>query len=85
MRSSFSTSSLNLGRREVHVWRIPLDATSPDFWSLLSEDERRRALRFIFKRDQIRFVNARASMRSILARYLGIAPEVISLGFPLQP
>lgn len=77
MPSSLSSSSLNLGRQEVHVWRIPLDATSPDLWSLLSEDERRRALRFIFKRDQIRFVNARASMRSILARYLGMAPQAI--------
>lgn len=78
MRSCYSFSSVNIGHGEVHVWRIPLDVTSPDLWTLLSEDERRRALRFVFERDRIRFVNARASMRSILGRYLGIPPQAIA-------
>lgn len=77
MRSCYSFSSVNLGRGEVHVWTIPLDVTSPGLWTLLSEDERQRASRFVFESHRGRFVSARANMRKILARYLGIPPQAI--------
>ena len=67
-----------LGRDDVHVWRASLDPPAPRLWQLarlLSEDERCRAERFCFERDRDRFIAGRGLLRTILARYLDIAPE----------
>lgn len=65
------------GGGEVHVWRIWLDqhpAVVRQLWGMLSDAERARALQFRFARDRDRFIVAHAALRSILSRYLGIAP-----------
>ena len=65
---------LDLGAGAVHVWRIELDVPAlirARLWTVLTEDERRRALRFHFAADTERFVVAHAALRLILARYLG--------------
>ncbi|MDN3658648.1 4'-phosphopantetheinyl transferase superfamily protein [Ferruginibacter paludis] len=68
--------SLNLN--EVHVWRVDLDITPLSknrLLGLLSTDERERAGRFRFERDQKRFIAARGMLRQILGYYLGIPPQ----------
>jgi 4'-phosphopantetheinyl transferase len=61
----------------IHVWRISLSATEEATAALeliLSPDELNRANRFVFARDRVRFVKARASLRAILARYVSLEP-----------
>jgi 4'-phosphopantetheinyl transferase len=68
-----------LGPGEVHVWRVRLDPETPirDWADVLSSDERERAARFLFARDQRRFTVSHASLRSILARYLRADPSML--------
>jgi 4'-phosphopantetheinyl transferase len=73
----FSPGAVIPGRQDVHVWLIRLDRKSKSFWSLLSDDERERAMSFAFETDLIRFVSGRANMRKILARYLGTSAQAI--------
>jgi 4'-phosphopantetheinyl transferase len=59
---------------EVHVWRVPLlsaNAAVGELRGLLSNAERERAARFAFEKDQARFISCRASLRLLLARYVG--------------
>jgi 4'-phosphopantetheinyl transferase len=73
---------------EVHVWKINLKAPGlSDNREVLSNDERVRASRFRFHTDSDRFIAARSSQRTILARYLWTQPaelkfEVNSFGKP---
>lgn len=69
---------------EVHVWRARLDAPwSKNLDLSLSEDDRERAARFRFEGDRHRFLIARASLRTILARYL--KTNAAGLQFELGP
>ncbi len=61
-------------RDEVHVWlaRTAVDAdTLARMSSVLDDEERVRAARYRFDEDRARSIVARASLREILARYLG--------------
>jgi 4'-phosphopantetheinyl transferase len=63
---------------DMHVWRIVLDrsdAIIARLKSILSDDERARAARFYAQRDRERFIIGRGSLRTILGRYLGVAPD----------
>ena len=63
-----------LGRRETHVWLVPLELDAPErdaLASTLEQAERHRAERFRFEHDRRRFVVARGALRAILAGYLG--------------
>jgi 4'-phosphopantetheinyl transferase len=73
-----------LGTREVHVWRVSLDqplAIVERFSQLLSVDEKARAARFHFERDRQHFIVARGCLRTILGRYLEIAPHKIQFTY----
>jgi 4'-phosphopantetheinyl transferase len=62
----------------VHVWRVKLEQPGELVRRLaqtLSQDEQDRAGRFHFERHRRRFIVARAMLRSILGRYLGLEPE----------
>jgi 4'-phosphopantetheinyl transferase len=69
--------ALPLTRDEVHIWRASLEPTSPaqleQLSRLLSPDERERARRFHFQRHREPFIVARATLRLLLGRYLGLA------------
>ncbi len=70
-----------LGRQEVQLWTVSLDAP-PDHGqshlACLSEDERERAKRYRFEQDRSRFVAARAALRRILGGCVGLpAAEVV--------
>lgn len=62
---------------EVHVWRAAIDreALHVDRLALsLSPDERARADRFHFEKDQIQYITTRGILRDILARYTRFKP-----------
>jgi 4'-phosphopantetheinyl transferase len=69
---------------EVHVWRASLeqnDATVNALDRLLTAEERQRAQRFVFNRDQRHFVIARGLLRTILGRYLRRDPAYIQFSY----
>jgi 4'-phosphopantetheinyl transferase len=66
----------------IDVWRIDLDqAPIGHDIAILSADECDRAARFHFERDRKRFQHCRSALRSILGRYLSIAPDVVSFHY----
>ena len=67
--------------RTVDVWSGSLDQPAgvrDRLGSLLSADERERAARFRFDRDRERYVVGRGLLRSLLGRYVGVAPATPS-------
>lgn len=72
-------ASPSLAENEVHVWKVDLSAPVTDVRQL-SPDEHQRAARFHFERDRRHFKIARASLRSILGRYLNLPPESLEFG-----
>lgn len=68
----------------AHVWRASLNLPPEELdrcSSLLTADERARAMRFFRDKDRHRFVAARGTLRSLLSRYLGLAPEEIAFTY----
>jgi 4'-phosphopantetheinyl transferase len=65
----------------IHVWRIDLDGPTEDLQPLLSDDERERADRLNSKQAGDGFVRARGAMRSILGRYLDVAPQTLRFSY----
>lgn len=69
---------------EVHVWRAYLDqkpSTLRELWPNLAIDERQRADKFHFRKDQAHYVIARGVLRDILSRYLGCPPDLIRFSY----
>ena len=68
-----------LGAHDVHVWRVPLDdeARVESYWSLLSDEERKRATRFVRDVHRRRFIAAHGALRIILAGYVDAAPAAL--------
>jgi 4'-phosphopantetheinyl transferase len=69
---------------EVHLWFVPLQISVAEIQSLtetLSSDERMRATRFHFERDQRRFIAARGTLKRILGKYLDLAPEKVEFHY----
>lgn len=65
---------------EVHVWRCPLSLSAKragGWLQVLSSDELIRAGRFVFKKDRVQFIVARAFLRILLGRYLQRPPGAI--------
>jgi 4'-phosphopantetheinyl transferase len=63
---------------EVHVWRATLawpDAAAHRLEQCLSADERDKMQRFRFERDRRRYLVGRGLLRSLLGRYLDMAPQ----------
>jgi 4'-phosphopantetheinyl transferase len=75
-----------LGPDEIHLWLISLARPPlplPTLQKTLSSDERERASRFHFNRDQRRYVTSRGVLRAILASYLDLDP--VTLSFQYSP
>ena len=64
----------------LYLWSVPLDLPDRrvgEWESLLSEDERNRAARFVLVHDQRRYIVAHAALRILLARYTGTKSHAI--------
>jgi 4'-phosphopantetheinyl transferase len=74
-----------LAAGEFHLWRYPfpaaLGATARLAAAALSPDERNAAGRYVFPDDGDRFILRRAFLRHVLAHYLGVSPQNVSLRF----
>ena len=65
---------------QVDVWMFHMNTTPPGikrFYPILSAQEKERSERFVHFMDRKRFIASHGFMRSVLARYLDIAPETI--------
>ncbi len=74
----------HLGDAEAHLWLVDLDLIPErmtDFASILSEDERDRARRFLKQVDAERYASARASLRCILGSYLQLNPRQLRFAY----
>jgi 4'-phosphopantetheinyl transferase len=63
---------------EVHVWRATLawpDAAARRLEQCLSADERDKMQRFRFEKDRRRYLIGRGVLRTLLGRYLDLAPQ----------
>ena len=80
----YSQGNLELSSDEVHVWQAFLEREESHFNELaqmLSEDERLKAERFYFQKDQRRFVVTHGILRNILGRYLKIEPKRLKFSY----
>ncbi len=77
-----TVAAARLEKGEVRIWSTSLEVGPAELLereALLSDDERRRAQRFVFERDRVGFVAARAALRSILSRCTAV--EAASIRF----
>lgn len=73
-----------LADEEVHIWRVSVSqarSSVTHLSRLLDEEESKRAARFHFERDRVRFIVARAGLRMILGQYLKIDPAGIEFSY----
>lgn len=74
--------ALCLGQEDIHIWSIGIHdflPELPDFYRLLSPDERERHQKICGQANKNRFVIVRGILRKILGRYLHRPPEEIRL------
>jgi 4'-phosphopantetheinyl transferase len=72
---------LELKEGEIHIWCVGLEqplSRLQKFSQILNADERRRAERFLFEQDRRYFVSRHGTLRTILGRYLKIAPSELN-------
>ena len=70
--------------KSLHVWMVNLDANksmAPELTKMLSVDEKEKAARFYFEKDQLRYIVARATLRLLLGRYLKRQPQMLQFGY----
>ena len=75
---------LQLLPEQIHLWRFSLDAppeTNQYLQYHLSADEMVRAERLLDPQKRRSFVLARSYLRQILAKYLGLDPELLKFGY----
>jgi len=71
-------TNLTLADDEVHVWQANLELTPAQVQHLrgvLAADELARGDRFHFEKDRQHFIAGRGMLRTILGRYLSVAPD----------
>jgi 4'-phosphopantetheinyl transferase len=73
-----------LTAKQVDIWQFSLANQPIQALALLDNEEKARASRFYFERHQRRFTIARAMMRLILGRYLGIDPAKLVFSYNKQ-
>jgi 4'-phosphopantetheinyl transferase len=80
-------SGLSLSGGEVHVWTVPLGAADGELAAMLvtlSADERERAERYRHEPSRATYVQARATLRALLGRYLGAPPGELHFAHAAQ-
>lgn len=73
----------SLATNEVHVWAVPLGATTStdQLAAALTADETHRAQRFLRGEVRERFIISHGALRTILGRYLGVAPVAVPIEY----
>ena len=82
--SRSAAPGLALSPGEIHVWSIRLDPPADRvdrLWTLLAEDEQARANRFRFDRHRRQYAVGRGALRTLLAFYTSISPELIRFAY----
>ncbi|MGV3722877.1 MAG: 4'-phosphopantetheinyl transferase family protein [Actinomycetota bacterium] len=79
-----ATGIPHLAPAEVHVWRVNLKAPADLHRPLLSSDEQERADHFRFPEDRDHYTVARATLRKILAGYLGADARTLRFEYGAQ-
>jgi 4'-phosphopantetheinyl transferase len=77
-------TKLSLTEDEIHVWRASLDLEKEVLdrcASVLSQDEKLRASRFLYPRDRDHFVAARGILRELLGKYAAISPAQLEFQY----
>jgi 4'-phosphopantetheinyl transferase len=72
---------------EIHVWSVPLAVGGRRLAELarfLADEERLRAGRYVHCPSREQFVVARAMLRVLLSRYLGLPPALVRIGLGPQ-
>jgi 4'-phosphopantetheinyl transferase len=64
----------------IDVWRFGLEVQDDD-WAILTPDEAQTVRRIVVEEKRDRKASARAHLRRILARYVGIAPQDVRLTY----
>jgi 4'-phosphopantetheinyl transferase len=72
-------SIATIAPNEVQVWHYKLkpDGNESNLAGVLDEEERKRAARFHFEKDRLRFIAKRGILRVILSKYTQTPPEAI--------
>lgn len=84
MWTTFSNQYLSLQPDHVHVWSVSKkdhEDRLHEYWGILDEIEKDRALKFRFLKDRYCFIIARGVLRKLLGIYLEMAPEQIKFQF----
>jgi len=77
-------ANLELAEGEIHVWRASLDLNKEILArcaSVLSQDEKLRASRFLFPGDRDHFVAARGILRELLGKYAVSSPALLEFQY----
>lgn len=68
----------------AHIWARPLEVPAEvreACFALLSQEERERAARYRVERPRTDFIVTRGTLRSLVAGYLGMAPQEVSFRY----
>lgn len=79
-----AVANLIVSNTEIHIWRVALDRPASQIQNLaqtLSDSELQRAERFHFARDKNYFIVGRGALRTILSRYLKVAPNLVQFSY----
>lgn len=80
----FSNQDLFLHPSQLHIWSVRKsdhENRLQEYWSILDDIERERALKFKFLKEYNCFIIARGVLRSLLGAYLRTAPGQIKFQF----
>lgn len=70
---------------DLWVWSLEVDGRElQQLATILSDDEKTRAGRFVYDRDRRRFVVARGTLRKLLAPLFGVPPAAIVFAYAAQ-
>jgi 4'-phosphopantetheinyl transferase len=83
----YPSDRLVLAPGDVHVWYASLDlpfAVLERLSTTLSDDEQKRAQRFVFATDRQHFIAARGILRNILSHYMQVSARELEFGYGEQ-
>ena len=79
--TSMTSNTLFIADNEVHIYFASVNLARPyidDLRKNLIDEEKQKALKFVFEKDRVRYTIARGILREILGQYLSAVPNEIS-------